>query len=75
MPALDLSAITHLLGQGQQFELTEEQYEAIVKRPLPQTNYLKKRSSVAKKAKEFGFSIEVEDRIHRVLIFKKKEGV
>lgn len=75
MSKLDLSALEELLKQGEKtFEMTAEQYEETVKKPLPQTAYLKWRSPVAAKAKEFGYKIQVEERVHRVLIFAKKDG-
>lgn len=72
MAKLDLSALIPLLKQGHSFELTEEQYKEKIKRALPKTDYLKRSSPVAKKAKEYGYKIQVEERIHRVLIFTKK---
>lgn len=74
MAKLDLSALIPLLDQGKTFELTEKQYEEMIKRALPKTDYLKRRSPVAKKAKEYGYKIQVEEQIHRVLIFTKTEG-
>lgn len=63
---LDLSALTKLFEHGQSFELTEEEYERKIKRHLPKTDYLKKRSPVAKAAKDHGYVLRVEDRAHRV---------
>lgn len=74
MPQLDLSALIPLLERGQPFELTEKQYEEKIKKEFPKTDYLKRNSPVARKAKEYGYKIQVEERIHRVLIFTKKEG-
>lgn len=74
MAKLDLSALIPLLNQGKTFELTEKQYEEMIKRALPKTDYLKRHSPVAKKAKEYGYKIQVEEQIHRVLIFTKTEG-
>lgn len=73
MPELDLSALIPLLEEGKSFELTEEQYEEKIKRNVPGTDYLKRRSPVARKAKDYGFSLNVEDRSHRVLIFTKED--
>lgn len=74
MAKLDLSALIPLLARGQPFQLTEAQYEEKIKRALPKTDYLKRKSPVAKKAKEYGYIIQVEEQIHRVLIFTKKDG-
>ena len=72
MPKLDLSPLEPYFEKGEYFELTAEQYEEKVKKPLPKTNYhIKKKSPLAKMAQESGYSIEVEERIQRVLIFKK----
>ena len=53
MALLDLSSFEQLFQKGENFEITEEQYEEKVKKKLPQTNYLKKRSPVARKARDF----------------------
>lgn len=66
---LDLSAFEPLLKQGNNFEVTEEEYENNVRKAMPETNYLKKNSPVAKLAKEYGYKLRVEERIQRVLIF------
>lgn len=71
--SLDLSLFEPLLEQGHNFEVTEEQYVNHVKKTMPQTNYLKKSSPVAKLAREHGYKIQVEERIHRVLIFIREE--
>lgn len=42
MPKLDLSAFEALLEQGNNFEVTEEQYENSVRKAMPKTDYLKK---------------------------------
>lgn len=73
MPKLDLSSFEKMLQQGKSFELTEAQYEENIKRHMPQTDYLKRNSPVAKKAKEYGYQVQVEERIHRVLIVTKME--
>lgn len=69
---LDLSSFEPLMKLGKDFEVTEEQYEKAIKKPMPQTNYLKKNSPVATLAKKNGYKIQVEERIHRVLIFRKE---
>lgn len=72
MPKLDLSLLEPYFEKGEDFELTAEQYEEKVKKPLPKTEYhIKKKSPLAKMAQELGYSIQVEERIQRVLIFTK----
>lgn len=73
MAALDLSSLKSLFEKGKSFELTEQQYEEQIKRALPQTEYFERRSPVAREAKKYGYKIQVEERIHRVVIFKKME--
>lgn len=51
--------------------MTEEQYVENVRRKLPETKYLEKRSPVSRKARDFGYKLRVEERIHKVLIFTK----
>ena len=63
------------MEQGGKFEITEEQHVKNVKKGMPATDYLKKSSPLAKLAKKYGFKIQVEGRIQRVLIFTKKAGV
>ena len=71
MPKLNLSLLEPYFKTGKDFEITEEQYEANVNRKLPESKYLVKQSPVAKRAKEAGYTLKVEERIHRVLIFTK----
>lgn len=75
MPKLDLSAFETLLEQGNNFEVTEAQYENSVRKAMPKTDYLKKKSPVAKLAKEYGYKIQIEERIHRVMLFTKQKKV
>lgn len=75
MPKLNLSALEKLFEQGKNFEFTEEQYEKTVKKSMPKTDYLKRGSPVARKAKEHGYKIRVEERKHRVLVFTKAEDL
>lgn len=72
---LDLSAFEPLLKQGNNFEVTEEQYKNSVRKAMPETNYLRKNSPVAKLAKKYGYKIQVVERIHRVMIFAKQEDI
>lgn len=72
MPKLDLSPLEPYFKKGKDFELTAEQYEEKVRKPLPKTEYhIKKTSPLAKLAQKQGFSIQVEERVHRVLVFTK----
>lgn len=68
---LDLSTFEPLLKQGNNFEITQEQYENAIKKEMPKTDYLRRNSPVAKLAKEYGYRIQVEERIHRVMVFEK----
>ena len=70
---LDLSEFEKAFAEEKDFELTEEEYKKWVNKELPQSKYFEKRSPVAKKAKEAGYEMRVEERIHRVVIFTKKE--
>lgn len=73
MPKLDLSLLVPYFERGEDFELTAEQYEEKVKKPLPKTDYhIKNKSPLARMAQEQGFSIQVEERVHWVLVFKKE---
>lgn len=71
MAALDLSSFEPYFRGGKNFEMTEEQYVENVRRKLPETKYLEKRSPVSRKARDFGYKLRVEERIHKVLIFTK----
>ena len=71
MTALDLSSFEPYFRSGKYFEMTEEQYVENIRRKLPETKYLEKRSPVARKARDFGYKLRVEERIHKVLIFTK----
>ena len=72
MPKLDLTLLEPYFEKGEDFELTAEQYEEKVKKPLPKTEYhIRKKSPLARLAQKQGFSIHIEERVHRVLIFKK----
>ena len=73
MPKLNLSLLEPYFQKGKDFEITEEQYEENVKKKLPESKYLVKKSPVAKKAQEAGYTVKIEERIHRVLIFTKTE--
>lgn len=74
---IDVSLLRPMLESGGTFELTPDEYERIIGRPLPATDeYLKYKSPVAKTAKEKGYRIRVEERsvIQRIIIFEKGRG-
>lgn len=73
MPALNLTDFAALMAKGDDFEVTQAQYEAYVKKSMPSTRYLQTGSPLKELAREQGYALKVEDRIHRVLIFSKKE--
>ncbi len=65
----DLIQLENLFESGKDFELTDAQYEKKTGAPLPKDkNYILKRSALAKKAKEYNYSLEV---IEKEVIFKK----
>ncbi len=72
MASLDLTLFEKHFSEGKNFEITEEEYVNNVKKKLPQTQYFVSRSPVACKAREFGYKVRVEERVHRVLVFTKK---
>ena len=73
--ALDLSPLNDLFAKGEDFELTDIQYENKIKKSLPQNvGYIKRKSPLAQKAKENGFIIaEVIEKpiVMRTVVFKK----
>lgn len=72
MRKLDLSLFEKHFEKGENFEITEEEYEKGVKTKLPQTKYLETGSPVAKMAHKFNYKLKVEERIHKVLVFTKE---
>lgn len=63
MEKLDLSGLDDLFAQGKDFELTDAQYEELVKRPLPKdSSYVKHYSPLACRAKEKGLCDQSRDR-------------
>ena len=67
----DLSKIVGLLEKQEEFELTDIQYKRKTGAEIPKDkSYTEKRSAVAKKAKEYGFEIEV---IPKRIIFHPKK--
>lgn len=74
---LDLSALDDLFVKGEDFELTDLQYERRIGKPLPKSaHYIKSGSPLARAAFEHGFTIvNVVDQpiIARTVILKKKK--
>ena len=72
---LDLSPLNDLFAKGEDFELTDVQYEEKVKKSLPKNaDYIKRKSPLAQKARENGFIIaSVIDKpvIMRTVVFKR----
>ncbi|MGO4972683.1 hypothetical protein ACTQ56_12030 [[Clostridium] aminophilum] len=67
----NLIEVDKLLERGKNFELTRENYLKMTGADIPQDkNYTKKRSAVAKHARNYGFTIEV---IPEKLVFHKSE--
>ena len=65
----DLSNILSLLGANEDFSSTEKQYLKSTGTTMPKdSKYLKRRSAVAKLAKEQGYVIEIAER---TISFKK----
>ncbi len=66
---LDFSKILPLLESNEEFSLTEKQYFQNIGKEMPiGTYYLKNSSALSRKAKEYGYEIEVKER---TVIFKK----
>ncbi len=56
----DLYTIVERMNRGEEFVLDRKEYIAITGIDLPQDkNYTEKRSAIAKKAKEYGYYVEV----------------
>lgn len=56
----DLSGIVEMLEKKEGFELTDIQYKRKTGAEMPKSkSYAEKRSAVSKKAKEYGYRIEV----------------
>lgn len=72
-----LDNLDFLFESGKDFEITGKLYEEKAGTALPQDiNYLKRRSALAKKAKEKGFIIDKVDEtpiIEKTVYFKHKE--
>ena len=64
-----LENLNQYFKKGEDFELTDAQYEKKTGAPLPKDKYyLRSKSALAKKAMELGFEIEV---IEKKVIFRK----
>ncbi len=80
MANLDLSALDSLFSKGKDFELTGDQYEKLIKKPMPKSvpGIRGRNAPLARKAKEKGFIIaSIVDKpvITRTVIFKKQRGI
>lgn len=63
MSKLNFGKLDALFQAGQEFSLTESQYQKSVGKPLPKdTYYLKTRSALANEAKKHGFQIEIKEK-------------
>lgn len=66
-----LNEIERRLTYGDEFSLTDAQYEKRTGVALPKRkSYLEKDSAIAKLAKKYGYSIEVQER---KIFFKKNK--
>ena len=66
---VDFSKFLPLLESNEEFSITEKQYLKNTGRDMPKdTYYLKNSSALSKKAQEYGYSIEVNER---TIILKK----
>ncbi len=71
MPKIDFSQIEALLNSSSSFSLSETQYREMTGRGLPKdSNYIVKRSALAKFVKERGLRIKVNER---TISFEKDE--
>lgn len=71
MPSPNLERIIELLESGEQFSLTENQYQRETGLNIPKNNtYLVKNSAVARKAKEYGYKLILQER---TILFEKEE--
>ena len=63
MAKINFDKLIPLFETQEEFSITESQYEKKIGQPLPKNEYyLKNNSALAKKAKEFGFSLEIKER-------------
>lgn len=72
---LDLSPLDDLFARGEDFELTDVQYEEKIKKSLPKNaDYIKRKSPLARKARDNGFTISAvieQPVIMKTVVFKK----
>lgn len=67
----DLSQLQNLFERGEEFSLTDAQYERKTGAPLPKAkNYILNNSALARKAAEYDYYLEV---IQKTVILKKKK--
>ena len=65
-----LENLNYLFRTNNDFSLTDEQYERKTGIPLPKkTDYILKRSALARKCKELGYTMTVQEKI----VFFRKE--
>ena len=63
MAKLSFENLIPLFEANKEFSLTESQYENYVGKALPKdTYYLKNNSALSKKAKEYGYYIEIKEK-------------
>lgn len=63
MPAPKLEKIIELLESGEPFSLTNNQYKSKTGLNIPKDNtYLIKKSAIARKAKEYGYKLVLQER-------------
>ncbi|MDE6656955.1 MAG: hypothetical protein K2J88_00020 [Oscillospiraceae bacterium] len=71
MPRPELEKIIELLKSGEPFSLTNSQYKNKTGLPIPKNNaYVVRDSAVARKAKEYGYKVKVQER---TISFEKEE--
>ncbi|MDE6774709.1 MAG: hypothetical protein K2J37_00140 [Ruminococcus sp.] len=70
MPSPKLEEVIKLLESGEQFSLTDSQYKKKTGLNIPKNNtYLVKKSAVARKAKEYGYKLVLQER---TILFEKE---
>ena len=66
----NLKSLVNLFESGEDFELTDAQYEKKTGAPLPKgTYYILNKSASAKEAQKYGYELEL---IEKKVILKKK---
>lgn len=70
MPSPKLDKIIKMLESGEEFSLTDSQYKRKTGLKIPKNNtYVVKNSAIAKKAKEYGYKLVLQER---TLTFEKE---